>query len=87
MGKDGMNGKPGKGSFTKRLEQLEQLISFKRPRHIVIEIDGNNPDQSEAAADPILQELGVVDADLVIFTKHYSRTDTDLPRLISVMNL
>jgi hypothetical protein len=82
-----MNGKPGKGTLSKRLEQLEQAISLKRPRHIVIEIDGNNADQSEAEASAILEELGVVDADLVIFTKHYSRTDTALPRLVSVMNL
>jgi hypothetical protein len=89
MGKDGMNGKPGKGTLSKRLELLERAISFRRARHIVVEIDGNNADQSEAESDTILQELAAVDADLVIFTKHYSHSgnDPDLPRLISVMNL
>jgi hypothetical protein len=87
MGKDGMNGVTGKGSLNKRLEQLEQAISLKRPRHIVIEIDGSDADQSEAAAGTILQELAVVPDDLVIFAKYYSRGggDPELPRLISVM--
>jgi hypothetical protein len=87
MGKDGMNGKPGKGTLSKRLEQLEQLIRVNKPRHIVLEVDGCNENQE--ADDAILQELGVVDADLVIMVKHYSHKEGDpaLPRLISVAPL
>jgi hypothetical protein len=89
MSKDGMNGKPGKGTLNKRLEQLERTISFQRARFVVVEIDGNNADQSEAEAGNVLHQLGVTDADMVIYTKHYGRGDGDptLPRLISVAPL
>jgi hypothetical protein len=80
MGKDGMNGKPGKGSIQKRLEQLENLISLKKPRLITLIVDAHSDDR-KADEDAILQELAVVDADLVIRLQHYSGKDMDLPRL------
>jgi hypothetical protein len=40
------------GALLKRISQLEQTIRIKKPRHIIIEIDGTNADQSEAEADP-----------------------------------
>jgi hypothetical protein len=85
----GMNGNTGKGTLGKRLEQAERQIHLRQARFVVVEIDGNNADQSEAEADNVLHQLGVTDADLVIYTKHYGRGDGDpaLPRLISVAPL
>ena len=69
----------------KRLEALEQRISFRRPRQIVVLVDGNSEDQS--AADAIVQELEVKPDDLVIYLARFGGTDPDLPRIASVTPL
>ena len=69
----------------KRLEALEQKISFRRPRQIVVLVDGNNEDQPEA--DALLQELDVKPDDLVIYLRHFGGSDPDLPRLHSVVSV
>jgi hypothetical protein len=69
----------------KRLEALEQTISFRRPRQIVVLVDGNSEDQS--AADAIVQELEVKPDDLVIYLARFSCKDADLPKLGSITDL
>ena len=68
-------------SFTKRLEALEQKISFRRARQIVILVDGNNEDQS--GADAIVQKLDVTDDDLVVVVRKFADA-AGLPRIHSV---
>ena len=69
-------------SFMKRLEALEQKISFRRPRQIVVWVDGAKEDQPEA--DALLQELDVKPNDLVIYLRRFGGDDPHLPRLLSV---
>ena len=69
----------------KRLEALEQKISFRRPRQIVVLVDGNNEDTS--AADAIAQELAPSSNDLVIYLRRFGGDDPDLPRLLSVTTI
>ena len=56
-----------------RRAALEQKITFRRPRRIVVLVDGNSEDQS--AADAILQELEVKPDDLVIYLARFSGSD------------
>jgi hypothetical protein len=72
-------------SFMKRLEALEQKISFRRPRQIVVLVDGNNEDHS--AADAIVRELAPGPDDLVIYLRRFGGDDLGLPRLLSVRPL
>jgi hypothetical protein len=66
----------------KRLEALEQKISVRRPRQIVVLVDGNSEDQS--AAEVLLQELAPRPNDLVIYLRRFGGDDPDPPRLLSV---
>ena len=72
-------------SFMKRLEALERSISFRRPRQIVVLVDGNSEDQS--AADAIVQELESKPDDLVIYLARFTGDKSDLPRLGGVTPL
>ena len=72
-------------SFMKRLEALEQKISFRRPRQIVVWVDGDKENQPEA--DALLQELDVKPNDLVIYLRRFGGNDPDLPRLCSITTL
>jgi hypothetical protein len=67
------------------LEQLEQAIKLKRPRHIVVLVDSECEDRT--ARDAILQELAVTPDDLVILLNHSGDVVPDLPRLHSVMQM
>jgi hypothetical protein len=62
----------GKGSFLKRLEQLEQAIKFREPRQIVI----TAYDDAEAAEKIAAIQPPVSDQDLVVILREF-RDDLD----------
>jgi len=80
-----INGNSAKGSFQKRLEQLERVISLKRPQHIVVLFDPDNEDRT--ALDAILQDVAPTPDDLLILLKCFGGGAPTLPWLLSVESL
>jgi hypothetical protein len=54
--------------FMKRLEALAQSINVRHARQIIIEVDGNLPDDP-ATEDALLEPLKVTGNDLVVVIK------------------
>jgi hypothetical protein len=64
----------------KRLEALEQKISFRRSRIIVYEAHADTTDSDHEA---LLQEVAPADSDLVIWVARYG-DEAVRPRIVSV---
>ena len=73
------------GSIEKRIEALEAKANSRGARWIVIEVDGNSPDD-QAAIDALLAPLSVGRQDTVVAVRKFVYTD-DLPRVASVTPL
>jgi hypothetical protein len=73
------------GSIEKRIEALEQKANSRGARWIVIEVDGNLPDD-DAAIDALLAPLSVGRQDTVAVIKKFVVVE-GLPRIASVTSL
>ena len=73
------------GSIEKRIEALEAKANSRGARWIVLEVDGNSPDDA-AAIDALLAPLSVGRQDTVVAIKKFVVVE-GLPRIASVTSL
>lgn len=70
------------GALQKRIEILEAKANSRAARHIIIEVDGNLPDD-DAAIDALLEPLCLGHQDVVIAIKKFAVSGIP-PSIISV---
>ena len=73
------------GSIEKRIEALEAKANSRGARWIILEVDGNSPDDA-AAIDALLAPLSVGRQDTVVAIKKFVVVE-GLPRIASVTSL
>jgi len=73
------------GSIEKRIEALEKRANSRGARWIVIEVDGNRPDD-DATIDALLAPLSVRRHVTVVTIKKFAVVE-GLPRIASVTSL
>jgi len=71
--------------FMRRLEKLEQAISFRRSRMIVLAVDGDN--ENPEAEAKLLEGLAVMPQDIVVAVRRFGSVASDLPKVSSVTTL
>ena len=69
-------------SVLRRVESLERAIRFRRPRWIVVAVDGTKDDDG-GALDVLLKELDVQDDETVVCVKRFVEV-AGLPCIVSV---
>jgi hypothetical protein len=71
--------------FMRRLEKLEQAISFRRSRMIVLAVDGDN--ENPEAEAKLLEGLAVMPQDIVVAVRRFGSVASDLLKVSSVTTL